>query len=101
MIKINADDMRETWLNPPELTDPSEPEKEFPPFKPREVKERLLFWWQIDKCATWIIREMAKSDNGWFACMTQSTVERWKRVILAHDRRLTGGKVLSELGELL
>ncbi len=105
-FKVNADDLRESWLNPVDddfyfSESENDEESYYQPFKPREVKDQLLQWWQIGKCATWILLEMEKHNNGLFYCMTNSTVERWKRVILAHDRRLTGGKVLSELGELL
>jgi hypothetical protein len=99
----NVDDMRNYWLNPidePEYYE-EEPEYEFPTFRPHEVKDQLLLWWQMGRCATWILNAMNNQYAGWFPNMTDSTVERWKRVILAHDRRLTGGKMLSELGELL
>ena len=103
MDKIKADDLREVWLNPPDFDKQSEPEPEYPPFKPRDVKEQLAIWWQLGWDAKRIIKVMTmeQSGDGWFYCMTPSTVERWKRVIIEHDRRLTGGKVLSELGEVL
>lgn len=89
MYKWIADDFREAFLNPIDYEEPSEPEPQFPPFKPREVKEQILQWWQMGKCATWIINTMT-NDHSWFYCMTNSTVERWKLAIIAHDRRLKG-----------
>ena len=96
MAKINADDIREDWLNPVDDIDNGviyDNCDEYPPFKPRDVKEQLAIWWQLGWDAKRIIKVMTmeQSGDGWFYCMTPSTVERWKRVILAHDRRLTGG----------
>ena len=48
MAKIKADDMRECWLNEPEWIAPSEPQEEFPPFEPREVKDQILEWMRLD-----------------------------------------------------
>lgn len=92
MAKWIADYFLEAFLNPVDdkYMGTAELLESYPPFKPREVKNQLLKWWnEYGWKSTKIIKEMSVNSNGWFYCMTPSTVERWKRVILVHDRRKT------------
>lgn len=67
-----------------------------------KVKAQVLLFFKLYHTADRVIDNMQK--HGWFAAMTNASVDRFTRVINGigdKNRMLANGQKLSELGELL